>query len=478
MDRHTCTLMTCLALLLAPGCDTLEVADVPAPGNTLSTPMKGDDDRSIEGLSAERYDEVVEDSEEDGVSARVEGDASVAGAEESPLDEALWPVPILSEDLSEACPAATESPWYFQYVDNLCGEKVWPTDTDRERMCPTRDTSPVDTLPDGTVVTYAPSFEPIVWETDRLAELLPPGMRMVVILIKRIEGVPHYRYLSNGDHDFAAQPWSTTKIFAAANAAATLRIESDYLMGLDATADGYPLGDLVTSICAYDEAPFSSNSLGRWFHDIGGREQAQALIGERWLKRPADERFGGNYGDSAPPIPYVFVGPGGEKMTLLPDLSGGYINHLSLHTLAEGLKRIVLHREEPEQRLPGLQWADARTLLYGAEESELYGPWGGMTQDTAIHLQAGHDMDYIESRSQGQWRIFSKLGLGTQGQFMNMGYACWPALDDAGEPIEGLGREFIIAAHLDSGGATWDARDRLFTSAYRKTVLRIVDGRL
>mgnify|MGYP004044229817 CR=1 FL=1 len=68
------------------------------------------------------------------------------------------------------------------------------------------------------------------------------------------------------------------------------------------------------------------------------------------------------------------------------------------------------------------------------------------------------------------------VGLGTEGQFLNMGYACWPAIDEAGAPIEGLGREFVIAAHLDTGGGTWAGRDRLFTSAYRKVILRLVEG--
>ncbi len=101
-----------------------------------------------------------------------------------------------------------------------------------------------------------------------------------------------------------------------------------------------------------------------------------------------------------------------------------------------------------------------------------------MTQDTAIYIQMGHDIDYIEERSHGQWVILSKLGLGSQGQFTDVGYACWPVLDENDEPVPGWGREFVIAAHLDQGGSNWDARDRLLAETYRKIILRIVDGRL
>ena len=149
-----------------------------------------------------------------------------------------------------------------------------------------------------------------------------------------------------------------------------------------------------------------------------------------------------------------------------------------MHTLAEAVKRLVLHREEPTQRLPGIQWHDIKVLLFGAQGSAKYGEWGGMTQDTSIYIEAGHDMQYVEDRSQGQWTIFSKLGLGSQGQFMNVGYACWPSLANDGTPFPGAGREFVISTHLDQGGADWDARDRLLAKAYRKIILRIMDGRL
>jgi hypothetical protein len=132
---------------------------------------------------------------------------------------------------------------------------------------------------------------------------------------------------------------------------------------------------------------------------------------------------------------------------------------------AEALKRIVLHREEGAQRLPDLEWQDVQVLLYGAEGSAK-GPFGGLSRDPAVLLQTGHDIDYIDARSHGRWRIFSKLGNGTSGELLDVGYACFPVLDDDDEPVPGWGREFVIAANLATGGATWAERDRILATAY------------
>lgn len=388
------------------------------------------------------------------------------------------PIPDIPEDPPASC--GTEKAGYFQFLDNECGEKIWPTNQDRDRPCPVVDDSASVMLKDGTTVTYVPSGGAPSVDTTALAAIVPVELDVLVILIRRVGGVPHYRYLSNGTHDVAYQPWSTTKVFAAANAAATLRIESSYKVGLTASVDGIPLGDLVTSTCNYDGDPYSSNGLGRYFHDIGGREKANDLIHDAWLGRPTDETFGGNYGEAAPPLGFTFEEASGDVWTTTPKPtpSPAIPNHLSAFTEAEFLKRLVLHREEADQRLPGIQWADVRTLLFGAADSAKYGLWGGMTADTAIYLQTGHDIGYIEQRSHGQWTIFSKLGFGTAGQFLNVGYACFPVLDPNDAPVPGWGREMLIAAHLPTGGATWKERDRILAKAYRAIITRVIDGRL
>ena len=387
-------------------------------------------------------------------------------------------VPEFSEEPPLTCAAADASQWYFQFLDNLCDDKVQPGVHDRNRRCPVVDSAPGMALADGSWVTYEPSDGAPIWDTTSLPGFVPETMEISVILIKRVSGVPYYRYLSNGRHDVSFQPWSTTKVLAAANAGSTLRLLSSGEVGLDADVGGHRVGDLVTSLVNYDNAPYTSNGLGAYFHDIGGRQRADDLMGPLWLNRPNTETFGGNYGDAAPPINAQFTSPTGWPLTVTPDLSTGFANHLSTAALAEAVKRLVLHREEPEQRLPGLTWPDVQVLLYGAEDSTLKGGWGGMSADTAVYLQTGHDMDYIEARSLGQWSTFSKLGLGSQGQFAHVGYACFPVLDSAGEPVPGHGREFVIAAHLTEGGGSWSGRDRELARIYRRIELRIVDGRL
>lgn len=409
------------------------------------------------------------------------GDATADQDSPDASDASAWepdPIPAVGEEPPPPCPAAETDPYYFQFLDNLCDEKVLPSDTDRDRACPVVDSSTTVTLAGGQTVQYAPSNQPVQVDGQALVGIVPAGMQVTVILIKRVGGVPHYRYLSNGTHDEAYQPWSTTKFLAAANAAASLRVASGYQVGLTASVDGIPLGDLVTSIHNYDSDPYSSNSLGRYFHNVGGRDRANELIHALWLQRPAGETFGGNYGEMHPALGYTFVEPGGDSVTISPDTSPGPANHLSSFTTAEALKRLVLHREEAAQRLPGIQWSDIRVLLYGAEGSTKYGPWGGMSADTAIYVQAGHDMSYVEQRSHGRWRSFSKLGLGSSGQFAHVAYACFPVLDPDDDPVADWGREFVISAHLPTGGATWRERDRLMAKTYRAIITRIVDGRL
>ncbi len=387
------------------------------------------------------------------------------------------PIPEISDDPPEPCQEAIDNGWPPQFLYDICGDKRFPSFEDRELACPVVDTSATIALNGGGEVTYVPSSAPIEVDTTALADVVPPELYVTVILIRRVGGVPHYRYLSNGTHDDAYQPWSTSKFIAAANAARNLRYESAGEVGLTASVDGHALGDFVTSLVAYDYDPFSSNALGRYFHNVGGRAEANALIHDAWLGRPSSETFGGNYGEAAPGVGYTFEEEGGPSITISPDSTSGPSNYLSGLTVAEAMKRIVLHREETAQRMTDLQWQDVKVLLYGAEGSDK-GPFGGLSKDPAILLQVGHDIDYIEDRSHGRWRIFSKLGNGSDGQLLDVGYACFPVLDDEDQPVPGWGREFVIASHLPTGGSTWKERDRMLATYYRAIVKRIVDGTL
>ncbi len=442
-----------LAGILLLGCDSGESADDPMHngGNGAGSTVSGG---------------------ADAVAGAAEGGSAGDGGRYVPE-----PVPEVSDEPPEPCQAAIDMGSPFQFLDDLCEAKRFPSYEDRDLTCPVADLSATVALKDGGAVEYVPSTATIEVDEAALVGIVPPELDVTVILIRRVGGVPHYRYLSNGTHDVAYQPWSTTKFLAAANAASTLRVESGDAVGLTATIDGQALGDFVTSIASYDYDPYSSNSLGRYFHNIGGRAKANGLIHDGWLGRPASETFGGNYGEAAPALGYTFEEAGGASVTISPDGSSGPANHLSSFTMAEATKRLVLHREEPRQRLPGILWADVQTLLYGAEASPK-GPFGGLSQDKAVYFQSGHDIDYLEARSHGQWRIFSKLGNGTDGQFLDVGYACLPVLDDQELPVPGWGRELVIAAHLPTGGTLWKERDRLLATYFRAIIKRVVDGSL
>ena len=116
-----------------------------------------------------------------------------------------------------------------------------------------------------------------------------------------------------------------------------------------------------------------------------------------------------------------------------------YNNHISALSAVEMARRIVLHREIPENlRVPGLLWDDVQTILYGAETSTLFPGllWGGMAADTAIFVQTALNMTAVEEAARGEWRIFSKLGAGWStsrlvGEIITTAYACLPYSSDS-----------------------------------------------
>ena len=137
-----------------------------------------------------------------------------------------------------------------------------------------------------------------------------------------------------------------------------------------------------------------------------------------------------------------------------------------------------MHREDAAQRMPGIQQADIETLFYGALSSPWFpGSMGGMSADTAIYVQAGHDIFYLDARSQGNWRIFSKLGFG-DGDFVHAAYACLLVLDGKGAPSPNGGRELVIVTRAQTGAATERERDRMLARTYRTILPAVLDGRI
>jgi len=423
--------------------------------------------------SAAGPDSIVPPAGDTGVAAPRDRDAGP----DARSDEATAPIPPVDPDPAQPCAEATASSDHYQFLDDLCKAKRLPKDRSRAFTCPVTATSAEGVRPDGTPVHYLASSDPVVFDDD-LTGLAPSSVSVTLILIKRVNGAPRYRYLSNGTQEQRFQPWSTSKFMAAANAAATLRTRSSGQVGITGRVGSIPLGDLVTTAVSYDESHgYTSNGIGRYFLDIGGRARADELVHDAWLKRPAQETFGGNYGEPSPALSYTVV-DGERTLTVTPDANLGPSNLLSTHTIAEFLKRLAMHREDAAQRLPGIQESDIETLFYGASPS----PWfpdtmGGMSADTAIYLQAGHDISYLDARSQGRWRIFSKLGFG-DGDFLHAAYACLPALNGAGASLPDMGRELVIVTRVQTGAATERERDRMLARTYRTILPAVIDGRV
>jgi hypothetical protein len=356
----------------------------------------------------------------------------------------------------------------FEFQDDVCKRKVFPSDADRDFACGIH----TEEIP----ASYEPPkpLADVRVDTTTFADI-PAELDLAIIDVRRdASGTPHYRYFSNGTHDRAFQPLSSTKFMAVANGARALRAKSNGAVGLPATASGMPLGDFVTIIHNYNEQHYESNALARWFENVGGRQNAQDLVHE-WLGRPGNESFGGNYGVAAPHIAYSFSMPDGASVDVTPDdPAQAPANNLSALTMAEFLKRLVMHREDASTRLASVQWEDLRVLFYGSAQKHWTLPsesgvvpaagFGGMSADAAIYLQSAVDIHAIESESHGKWRIFSKLGYGESGLVEN-GYACLP----------GIGELFVSThfAQPDANPANARKRDAKIAAYYKLIVGRL-----
>ncbi len=109
-----------------------------------------------------------------------------------------------------------------------------------------------------------------------------------------------FRYYCNGvdSRDTPYETWSSSKIFAMANAAGRSRSECPS-SGLSSSTTGKhgdtALGDLATIVASYDHTmDYTSNSLSSYFHDLGWRTRINGLVTGSWLNRPTNS-LGGNY---------------------------------------------------------------------------------------------------------------------------------------------------------------------------------------
>jgi hypothetical protein len=213
----------------------------------------------------------------------------------------------------------------LQYLDDRDCVKKFPGDFSRHWACPI-SVSATPPAVDGyvsdkdfTTDNGYQYMEKLPVDTTSLSPFVTNGVNLCLVVTRRVGGkVPSlynkYFCADESSKTQAFETWSSSKIFAMANAAGHLRTNETNCRkgpvgpGLDCSVTEskhgkIPLGDLSTIICSYDHtAGYSSNALSSYFHDIGWRDDANALVNE-WLGSvggAAAQTLGGNYGEATP----------------------------------------------------------------------------------------------------------------------------------------------------------------------------------
>ena len=359
-----------------------------------------------------------------------------------------------------ACALSGAEPDHCAFLDDIYCQKTFPADTDRDFQCPSRFDA--DHLVGYTSATVPVSKIPV--DTTALAQFVDSTVHMSLILIRRdsATGAPYFRYFGNGGAEsLPVQTWSSSKPFAAINAAATLRSHCEQV-GFVATEDNTkrPLGDLSTVIHSYETSHnLTSNCLAGYMHDIGGHAKLNANV-QSWLGVSAAESLGGRYGCNETygmGTNFTGLAPPNQHCPLISDSPQPILeNHLSVLSASEFYKRLIMTRELPEFAYPYSTWDDVRELMYGTDprESLLFpnNAFGGAATDSAWYVQSGVNISEIDERSNGAWRILSKLGAGCAGrtppcEILNNAYACMPIAASAGDGTFALneGVEFVLS---------------------------------
>ena len=310
-------------------------------------------------------------------------------------------------DLSFSQPFRDSSYYYehwcggmLRYLDDRFCTKKFPNNYDREWSC---RISTETSIPDG----FQPDvpFEDIKVDTETLKITSTEEVDLCVVITKFVQDVgPVNKYYCLGEHSRQTpfETWSSSKIFAIANAAGTLHMnesscgdmDGNWVYGLDSSTTSSSssssssardkplhLGDLISIICSYDHtANYTSNALSSYFHDIGWRWRLHDEVLHKWLGAPDDQSLGGNYGEPTPDdLSFVLRACKDQLISsCLVEKDPNektYSNSISALTAVEMLRRLVLHREISENmQFPGVTWEDVSQILYGAGEKSLQFP--------------------------------------------------------------------------------------------------------
>lgn len=316
----------------------------------------------------------------------------------------------------------------------------------------------------------------------------------------RLEDFIQQYYCVGEDSLTSHETWSSSKIFAMANAAGSLRGRefpnacAPGSAGLDSSTTGKngphtQLGDLATIVCSYDTtANYTSNSLSSYFHDLGGRQTLEDLVRSDWLTGKGNESLGGNYGENTPgDLGYDLTPLDSSAPTCSAARDSNYpifSNSLSSLAAAEMTRRLVLHSSVRKSlRFPLLQQEDVDVIIRGTSSSSpslfpRQAPFGGMSADTSIFLQAALDMVEVERASAGRWAIYSKLGSGYSSsrhveEIINNAYGCFPFLGGG----QGLEITLSVRGSVENDTSLFEA-ERVVLEAVQAVVAAILDGKI
>ncbi len=295
------------------------------------------------------------------------------------------------------------------------------------------------------------------------------AVAVVVVDIRNINGVPHYRYFSNGSWNQLNQNWSSTKVMAELGAIHRLRMQSQGRIGAQSIINDAVLGAQRFSDHTYALHDTSSNASGGLFKHLlgttavnGGGLNATSFV-RGWLSRPS-ELFNGYYGYSNYDDYYNILAADGSGAVYL-DTSTREItpNHLSPLAMAELWKRLGVNFRDskllPSARLgatdasasygyrsdrddgtrnafrgdDAAQWQptitedDLMVMFYGSADRDADSV-GGMLHDIGIRYRftsAFGGSAKLDAATGGTWRILGKTGSG-DGNSAYGGHLCLP----------------------------------------------------
>ncbi|MDB2447027.1 hypothetical protein N9W79_00210 [bacterium] len=289
------------------------------------------------------------------------------------------------------------------------------------------------------------------------------GVWMLVIDIIRIKGKPHFFYYGNHNRqETPYEPWSSAKLLAASAAVSKARYSSQGKVGAQALVGDYSLGDIITTSMSYQHTgnvETSSNQAANFLLRSAGESYATDLL-DNWILQRDGSSFYGKFG--RPTFdPGSNVWKQANSSTTLPFnyYSGKDEKAMSLLSIGEWIKRLAMHKADPNTALPFLTDLDIETFFYGdPKTAEL----GGAHKGTSAYIQKGltglkelgdnedpyasineQARDSLNQNAGRNWRVFLKNGAGpstsrNRGEVTLGSYVCLPELDG--------GREFILVA--------------------------------